>query len=428
MADQVVDLLPALRAHRLPGINLGVDAQHPYYDGHSILNIPATICRLLGIPELGAPALNIPLDQMLGEGIRRVVLVLMDALALHRLQRWLAEGAVPVWATLVQNGILAPLTSITPSTTSAALTSLWTGRSPYEHGIMGYEMWLKEYSMIANMILHAPASFNSSPGSLTRAGFDPHTYLHFPTLGTHLQAHGGHAHAFQHYTIARSGLSQMFLKDASVHAFGTAADLWIGVRQLLESHRSGPLYTWVYWGDVDHLSHHYGPDDERPMAEFASFSTAFERFFLDRLPPQARQDTAVILLADHGMLATPKDPFYELRNHTGLARRLHMVPTGENRLMYLYIRPGQMEAVREYIERTWMGSFRVVDAAYAVESGVFGSGEGHPRLLERVGDLLVYPGGSGYLWWAEKENPLLGRHGGLHPDEMLVPFLVSRLG
>jgi hypothetical protein len=428
MADQVAELLQTLRAYRLPGIDLGVDVQHPYYDGYSILNVPSTICRLLGVPELGAPALSIPLDQVLGDGIRRVVLVLMDALALHRLQRWLAESVAPVWAELAQNGFLVPLTSIIPSTTSAALTTLWTGRSPYEHGIMGYEMWLKEYGIIANMILHTPASFDSSPGSLTRAGFDPPTYLPFPTLGTHLQAHGGLTHAFLHYTIARSGLSQMFLKDAKVHAFGTAADLWIGVRQLLETHQRGPLYTWVYWGDVDHLSHHHGPDDERPQAEFASFSTAFERLFLERLPSQARQGTVVILLADHGMLATAKVAHYELHKHPSLMRRLHMSPTGENRLMYLYVRPGQTEAVREYIERTWLGSFRVLDAVYAVESGLFGSGDAHPRLLERVGDLVVYPGASGYLWWVDKENPLLGRHGGLHPDEMLVPLLVARLG
>ncbi len=426
MADRTAERLPQLLAHRLPGMDLGNGLCYPNYGGNSILNIPATVCALLGAEPVGAQALDPALTAGLGEA-QRVVLVLMDALALHRLQRWIADGSSQVWERLAQQGVLAPLTSVTPSTTSSALTTLWTGRSPYEHGIMGYEMWMKEYGMIVNMIQHAPAAFNNSAGSLTRAGFTPRTYLPFPNMAQHLGRHSVEVHAFQHFTISHSGLSQMLMDGAEVHSFGSAADLWIGVRQLLEARRHRRLYTWVYWGDVDHLGHMHGPDDERPAAEFASFSRSFETLFLDKLDPALRKGTVVILLADHGMLQTPPDPHFELASHPGLDRRLHMAPSGENRLMYLYVRPGQTEAIREYIDRNWMKQFRVMDAAYAAESGLFGSGERHPRLGERLGDLVVFPGEAMYLWWAPKENILLGRHGGLHPEEMLVPFVAARL-
>ena len=36
--------------------------------------------------------------------------------------------------------------------------------------------------------------------------------------------------------------------------------------------------------------------------------------------------------------------------------------------------------------------------------------------------------GSAYWWWANAENALYGRHGGLSADEMLVPLLAARLG
>lgn len=426
MADLTAERLPQLLAHRLSDVNLGDGLCYPNYESHSILNLPATLCTLLGAEPTGARQIDPELTQHLGEA-QRVVMVLMDALALHRLQRWISDGSAPVWGNLARQGILAPLTSITPSTTSSALTTLWTGRSPYEHGIMGYEMWMKEYGMIVNMIQHSPATFNGSTGSLTKAGFSPKNYLPFPNLAQHLGTFNVETHAFQHFTISRSGLTQLLMDGADMHSFGSAADLWIGVRQLLEARRHRKLYTWVYWGDVDHLSHLHGPDSERPAAEFASFSQAFETLFLDKLDPALRKDTVVILLADHGMISTPQDPHFELANHGGLERRLHMAPSGENRLMYLYARPGQIEAVREYIDRSWMKQFKIMDAVYAAESGLFGSGERHPRLGERMGDLVVFPGQNMYLWWAPKENILLGRHGGLHPEEMLVPFLAARL-
>lgn len=427
MTDLTAERLALLKQHRLPDLDLGDGYLYPHYQGNSILNLPSSVCQLLGAPGLGAPALDPALLAPLGAGIRHVVVILMDGLALHRLQRWIGDGSAPLWGRLAENGVLAPLTSISPSTTCAAMTSLWTGRSPAEHGIVGYEMFMKEYGLVANMITHGPASFEGSTGLLSRAGFKPAEYLPFPTLGTHLEAHGVKVAAFQHYTIAGSGISQMTFKGANIQPFGTLTDLWVGVRNLLERQRHERLYTWVYWDRIDHYSHHHGPDSELPAAEFVSFTEAFQRLFLNKLSLAARQDTAVILLADHGQIATTPDPHYELRTHPSLSRRLHFNPTGENRLMFLYVRPGQTEAVREYIERTWLRTFKVVDSAYLAESGLLGPGEVHPRLGERLGDLAVFPGRQDYLWWAPVENFLLGRHGGLHPEEMLVPFLAFRL-
>jgi len=207
----------------------------------------------------------------------------------------------------------------------------------------------------------------------------------------------------------------------------TVADLWVNLRRQFMEKPHERQYVWIYWGEVDHLSHFYNPDDERVAAEFGLFSHALEKLFLERLPDALRDDTLLVLAADHGQLTTRPDPHYELRNHPNLTRRLHIQPTGENRLTYFYIRPGQTEAVREYVERTWPNQFAIFDSAYAMDAGLFGPGPFHPDLLERVGDLLLVSLDEAYFWWANKDNMLIGRHGGLHPDEMLVPFLASPL-
>lgn len=430
MADLTPEILPLLRAHRLPGLDLGSGFLYPAYLGRSILNIPASICRWLGASEIAGAPLDPAILASLGSGeFQRVILIVMDALALHRLQRWMADGTAPVWGDLAQDGVLAPLTSIVPSTTSAALTALWTGRSAAEHGVTGYEMWLKEYGVVANTITLSPITYKNDSGSILKAGFDPNTALPFPTLGTHLAAHQVSTYAFQHRSIIYSGLSQMFFKGVAARGASTASDLWVNLRQLLESRPGERQFIYVYWGEVDTLSHIYGPDDERSAAEFGSFSSAFERLFLSRLRAAGRQagDTLVLLTADHGAITTQPDPFYDLQNHPNLLRRLHILPTGENRLAYLYMRPGQSEAVREYIERHWPGQFTLLDPAYAVDAGLFGPGTPHPGLLDRLGDLIALARGQGYWWWHAKENRLLGRHGGLHPEEMLVPLLAVRI-
>ncbi len=403
----------------------------PMYEGGSILNLASALSQIWSAPGLGAPPLDggiySPLIDGLAPGVQRVVLILLDALSLLRLRRWIASGVAPVWNSLLLEGVLLPLTSIVPSTTSAALTALWTGRSAEEHGILGYELWLKEYGVVANMISHTAFAFKGDPGGLRRAGFDPASFLSHRRLGTHLAEHGVATYAFHRHAIVRSGLSQMLLPDAEKRGFATPADLWVTVRELLTGMRDRHALIWVYWDALDTISHEYGPDSEAAAAEFAQFSFAFEHSFLNSLSPAARRDTLLILAADHGQIATRKDAHYDLRNHPGLVRRLHLMPTGENRLVYLFIRPGQTEAVREYIERTWPNQFILLEPQYAVEAGLFGSGERHSQVGERLGDLILAARGSAYLWWAPTENPSLGRHGGLSPDEMWVPLLGVRL-
>jgi hypothetical protein len=72
--------------------------------------------------------------------------------------------------------------------------------------------------------------------------------------------------------------------------------------------------------------------------------------------------------------------------------------------------------------------FLPIRSADAIQQGLFGNGTHHPMLADRLGDWILIPQNDAYLWWWwQKENPLLGRHGGLSPQEMLVPFFALAL-
>jgi hypothetical protein len=431
MANLIAQYMTHLETIHLPGLPQGCDYIYPAYQGNSIVNIPASLARVLDLPPFTGQTLVSDLLADLDHA-QRIIFIVMDGIALHRFERWIAEESASVWKGLVKDGTLAPLTSVTPSTTSAALLSLWTGECPATHGVVGYELWLKEYGIVTNMILFAPISYQGAEsrrleGSLENAGFRPKNYLNVPTVASHLLKHGVETHAFHHHMLASSGLSQMLLNDVHGHAFSGAADLWVDVHALLEAKSNQKLLAYVYWGQVDHLSHFYGPDDDRPRAEFSLFSIAFERFFLSKLRPSERRDTLLIFTADHGQIYTAPDALYDLNNHPRLEKEIHIMPTGENRLIYLHVRPGRMDAVRQYIQETWPDQFHVIPSMEAVAAGLFGDGDWHPGLADRVGDLLLIPKEKYYLWWANKKDHLHGRHGGLHREEMLVPFLAVHL-
>jgi len=400
----------------------------PQYNGLSILNIPASVGELFYVPGFSSPPLQPDLlDPVRGE-IQNVIVILVDALGYKQLEKWLEIEKSMVWHSLLNQGILAPITSISPSTTCAAITSLWTDSSAAKHGIMGYEMWLKEYGVTANMIEHKPITYRGGGGNLSLAGFDPESFLPVGSITDHFSAGGVDVHAFQHYSIINSGLSRMFMKDAERHPIGTASDLWIGIRELIESYPETRKYIWAYWGNLDSISHLHGPESERAKAELQTFSRVFEQYFLDELSPDFKKDTLVILTADHGQITTDReDQHFNLSTHPAFTEMLHILPTGENRLAFLYIKPGKTEAVKEYVQAEWPDQFTLIDPVEAVKAGLFGPGEAHPGIYDRLGDLIAAARGNAFWWWANKENPIIGRHGGLSEEEMLVPFLAVRL-
>lgn len=430
MQNLTSELLPRIAAHRLHGLDAGPDAVYPNYDGLSILNIPAAVCAWLGIPGLGAPALADELTARLREAqpetFRHVVLLVVDGFGLNTLETAMERAAVePDLSIWSEFDWLAPLTSIAPSTTAAALTTFWTGLPPAGHGVMAYDVWLKEFSMIANMIRHAPVGRAWEAGSLARSGFNIETFLPAPVLGPHLRKHGVQPAAFQHFAIARSGLSTMLMKEVDIHPYHSLSDLWVSLGALLDARAGEKTYTYIYWGDLDEHSHLFGPHDPRVDLELTSFSRQLGYFLRKRRERQSspRGDTLFLVTADHGHIATPPQPRYELRNHPDLRDCLVMYPSGEARMPFVYLRPGREEQFLRYVEDAWPGEFTILPSALALEAGLFGAAPVYPRAAERVGDYVVVPRSAAYWYFGNTENFLRGRHGGLSRTEMLVPLL-----
>jgi hypothetical protein len=412
---------------QLSGLKKSQDILYPNYEGYGLANLTPSISRWLGGPSLPAPVFSDAILSEFAPGYKRVVLLLVDALGYNQLVRLMEQGQADFWQRNLAKGKLIPITSISPSTTSSALTTIWTGSTPKQHGIIGYEMWVKSLSMVINTILHSPITFVGDVGGLARAGFDPVNFLGMTPVGEQFAAKGIETHAFVPASIANSGLSRMHHVGTQLHGYAAESDLLANLRDLLNSRPNNRKFVYAYWSLVDSLMHHYGTYNERVTEQFKSFSEAFERILLNKLEPWAREDTLFLLTADHGSVETPYNPDYELRSHPDLAEMLVMQPTCEGRLPYLYIKPGQVEAVRQYFEHAWPGQFDLITRQQVLDSGLLGLGSPHKDLENRIGDLVAIPHGNAYLWWVNKVNVMLGRHGGLHQDEMLVPLYALSL-
>jgi hypothetical protein len=425
-----------IRQYRLPGLDEcfpGEEFVFPHYGGFSIANLPATIARLLGV-ELKHGRAQVRLEPPIRRdawsdfagGMRCVVLIILDAVGYVHFRR-LLDSEDTLFGRLAQGGTLVPLTSVFPSTTMAAISSLWTGATPGDHGFLGRKLFLSEYGVLADMIRLMPAA-HGRPGDLVDWGWVPEDFLPVPLLTQQLSSIGVQTVTHLYGPHVSGGLSRLFLRGvADVQGFLNQSDMWINVRHTLLQRSNKPLLVNVYWSGTDDVAHTYGPDSEHFQAALRQMATSLDQDFLAPLPAAAREETLLIVTADHGQIATPRNFAVHLTNHPALADMLLLPPAAEPRASYLYVRPGQAASVHNYVEDHFAGRFLLLDMDRAVAAGLFGSAELPPESRSRLGDKLFLARDGCRLIRGGENAEHRGEHGSLTPEEMLVPLLMARL-
>ena len=417
-----------MKVNNAKQLNLPVPAEFtlPDYHSGSIANVPATVAKLLGAPFAGLSALPDSLWQPLGSSIKRVVLLTLDGLG------WNLFQARQDLVTAVSHKaiITGQLTSIFPSTTVAALSSLWTGVAPAQHGLVGLRMFFPEYAVSAGMLDFSPLFFKARD-ALVDAGLDPETFLQHPGVGEQLAAAGVPTYAFKGWGIVDSALSRMHGRGVA-KSFGviTFAEMLVTIRELLHERAGERLFINAYWPSLDTLSHYHTWEGTAVSAELRTLISQLQAEFFDALTEAARRDTAFFIVADHGQELTPVSHQIFLSDHPQLAKMLFMRPTGEPRVLYLYAKHGCQQAVLDYINTKLGHAMTAVSTQAALQAGLFGTDTHANGLVDRLGDVVVIMRG-GYTLFSEAERPkahkMIGRHGGMNHAEMQVPWLGFRL-
>ena len=111
-----------------------------------------------------------------------------------------------------------------------------------------------------------------------------------------------------------------------------------------------------------------------------------------------------------------------------LDRALLLPPAGESRAAFLYPRAGRLEDVRASMDQ-FADRFATVLSADALQAGLFGPQPWLPDTSMRIGDLVSIARQPVVIenQRGARGAQIVGRHGGLTPEEMLIPYLAVRL-
>ena len=322
---------------------------------------------------------------------RTVVLLVIDGLGWHQLQ---AHARVAPTLHALAGG---PITTIAPSTTSVALTSIVTGTHPGDHGVIGYRIDVD--GEVLNLL-----SWRTPQGD-ARDRIVPETFQTVPAF------HGERPVVVQNAPFRKTGFTRAHLADTRQQGWRTLPTLPVEVRRAVAA---GEPFVYAYYDGIDKIAHEFA-FGEHYRAELAAVDRMVGELMMD-LP----RDAALVITADHGQVDCTDgrtDFAPEVLAHVNRQ-------SGEARFRWLHAEPGHAQellaaATDHHQDRAWVRS-----AAQTIDEGWFG-----PTMSDiarsRLGDVAVVAHDD---WWfvdpvEGAQAWLRGRHGSLTPDEMHVPLL-----
>ncbi len=373
----------------------------PNYSGEGILNLANTLLSHFGAPPRGS---KLRLDLDLSDS---VVLILIDGLGYGDLTNVMGNS-LPV-------SRLYRITSTFPTTTSTVLTTLFTGLSPGQHGVLGPNLYVKEVGSIVNTLSMGPVT--GERDGLYKMGYDLRRL--FPiksTIFEELSNMGIRSRVYVPKGLS-GGLSRITYAGAEVVEYATPYDAIVNASKFLSEHRTS--FVHIYITSVDSAAHKYGPDSEECIAVIRETVDS-----VIRLAKKYLVNSTVLITADHGHDEVSSN--IRANDIPGLMRLLHVPPYGDARAIYLKLSDGYgidelMGLLSKYNVRG-----RFIGREEAVGMGLFGEVSGD--VIDRVGDVIFIPSsGSSFIYLYRPDNEevlaLRGQHGGLTERELYVPLI-----
>ena len=357
----------------------------PDYSGGSLLNLAAELeLRLTG------SAREAGLHPSLGETIpdaSTYVLVLFDGLGDHQLMH---RNAEPLRASRV-GAIDAPF----PTTTTVSLATIATATSPAVHGLVGYQLWLRDVERVVGTI-----KWTTLWGEDVEVDHD--RFLQGPNLWERLAAAGAEPITIQPWNFDRSPLSRVLYRGCRWEGWSDETDAVDAALQLATVPRRLIL---LYLPHVDFAAHVAGQDSQGYSDAMRIVTTAWKRL-TSRLP----DGVVAIGTADHGHVDIPVERRIRLSKEHHVDRTF----SGDARVLFVH---GDGAALAAELPATWIPRSEM--------ERWWGPGQRHPEFSHRTptGVLVADPGYA--LLHRHSDDRLIGQHGGLTDAERRIPLLVE---
>ncbi|MBQ9328625.1 MAG: alkaline phosphatase family protein [Solobacterium sp.] len=356
---------------------------------HSLLNVSSSIRAQFDLPcdYAQEEMIHTWLNQ---SSFRCLTVILIDGMGSRILEKY------PEESRFFRAHMAEEVSTVYPPTTSAATTSLRTGKSPAENGWLGWNQYFKEED--DGIILFLGTSMY---GDRKYGGTYAYEKLPIHLICDELNEKGIRAESIWPSWGVKHGCKDY--KDQ--------------LNQIITlSNEPDVRYIYAYWDAFDSLMHKEGPSSDLTRKELARLNDLTEQF-----SRRLNSDTGVLILADHGQVDVTPVNLCEIPELLSCLKR---PPALEGRTAAFYVREGMEEQFVRIMQERFADSFELLTHDQVVEQRIFGPGTPSPRFEEFIGDYLALAKTELTFALTDKQLKTKGDHAGMMDAERYIPIIL----
>lgn len=381
------------------------DIVMPNYD-HCILGTISSILKYYNVETKHKSSEK--LDAILNEKkYKNVIFLILDGLGEHILNPISPDG-------YLKKNQIDLVTSVYPSTTTAALTTYYSGKPPYETGWIAWSQYFKEYGRALDMFSHNE-SYLREP--LKKPLIDVYkTVINYESIFKQIEKASPDVKA---YEIEPEYAERRALRSMNADNID---ELIMNIEDLCEL--PDRKFILAYSDNPDGLLHKYGTTSE----EVRNFIVDAEKK-IQNMCENFDEDTLLIISADHGHKDIEKS--YTLLDYPEIQECLIMPASLESRVLTFWVKEDMREAFVERFNKVFENEFWLMTKEEFLDKYHFlGYGDKHYKVDDFVGNYMALSVAGSMIrletFLAEGKPVKKSTHCGLSKDEMEVPVIVMK--
>ena len=345
------------------------------------------------------------LDEILQKKYRNVIFIVLDGMGEHILTPISKDG-------FFKKNEIKKVTSVYPSTTTAALTTYYAGKPPYETGWIAWSQYFKEYGRALDMLSHLESYKHESIKDTKMDVFKE--VVNYKTVFEQIEE----ASSVKAYEIMPSYSDRRSKRTIKADSIDEIVD-----NILMLDKNSEEKFVMAYSDNPDGLLHKYGTDSD----EAANFIKETENK-IEAMCQKLSDDTIVIISADHGH-KNIENP-HTILDYEDLQECFLMPPALEARCLTFWIKPDMKKEFEKRFNEKFDKEFWLMTKEEFLNKKFLGFGVKHKKIDEFLGDYMALSISNSMInleTYLAPGKPLKkSTHCGLTKEEMEVPVIVAK--
>lgn len=375
----------------------------PNYN-HSILNLITSILNYYNVETNHNSLEN--LDNILKQRYKNVIFLVLDGMGEHILNKISQNG-------FFNNHKLDCITSVYPSTTTAALTTYYSGKPPYESGWIAWSQYFKEYGRAVDMLSHRESYKGES---LKDARIDVFKgIMKYKSIFERIEESSPNIKAYEITPSHSDKRAKRSIRADSID------EIILNIKMLCNN--QDEKFILAYSDNPDGLLHKYGTTSKE-VEEFIRDTENKIKTMCESLP----RDTVLIISADHGHKDIEKA--YNLLDYPEIQECLILPPSLESRSLTFWVKEDRKEDFEKRFNKIFGEEFLLMKKEEFLEKHFLGYGEKHYKIDDFIGNYVALSISSSIIkletFLAEGKKVKKSTHCGLTKDEMEVPMIVIK--